>query len=66
MDVRSVGTVTSYPQPGPHFEDKFNDFVKLELCVVLTANPLMEAVIGEISEQMAELFRVGPVGMEKG
>ncbi|KAK0152831.1 General transcription factor II-I repeat domain-containing protein 2B [Merluccius polli] len=49
---------------GQEFEDKFNDFDKLEPCVAFIANTFMEVDIGEISEQMAELFSVNPVEME--
>ena len=49
---------------GQEFEDRFNDFDKLEPCVAFIANPFMEVDITEISEKMAELFTVNPVEME--
>ncbi|KAK0154069.1 hypothetical protein N1851_003841 [Merluccius polli] len=49
---------------GQEFEDRFNDFDKLEPCVEFIANPLMEIDMGEIPEQKAELFSVNPVEME--
>ncbi|XP_069506236.1 general transcription factor II-I repeat domain-containing protein 2-like [Ambystoma mexicanum] len=46
------------------FSDQFRDFERIEPCVMFIANPFMEVIVCEFTEQMSELFTLNSFAME--
>ena len=49
---------------GQEFNDTFNDFEKIEPCVMFTLNPFMKVDVRDISEQISVQFDLDCVHLE--